>query len=485
MSRCSTITPAPRPGPRLETPAASAPAPVPGTLHVDVDLVRKYNVPGPRYTSYPPATHFTDQFDRDRILEGIRANNSEPRDLSLYYHLPFCHSLCWYCGCTTVITPQQAKSAVYLAYLEKEMDLIQPLLHSRRKVTQLHFGGGTPTFLLPDEIRRLGAMIHQRFSFDDNIEAGVEIDPRRLARDHILALREVGFNRASLGVQDHDPVVQKAVHRIQPFDQTRAAVDWTREAGFRSLNIDLIYGLPHQTPGSFERTLDEVLTLEPDRFAVFNYAYVPWIKPAQKIIPEHTLPGAETKLQILKLTIEKLTGAGFVYIGMDHFARATDELALAQRQKTLQRNFQGYSTRGGADIYAFGMSSISQSNDLYWQNIKQLPDYYRELDSGRLPVARACFLSTDDQVRRATIMRLMCDLALDYDAMSRLLNVDFPARFAPELDSLGDLESDGLLERHPNGFTVTNIGRLFIRNIAMRFDAHLPGESEHRYSRTV
>jgi oxygen-independent coproporphyrinogen-3 oxidase len=365
------------------------------------------------------------------------------------------------------------------------MDLLRPLLHPQRKVVQLHFGGGTPTFLLPDEIRRLGQMIQERFEFDANIEAGVEIDPRRLVQDHVLALREAGFNRASLGVQDHNPVVQKAVHRIQPLDQTRAAVDWIREAGFRSLNIDLIYGLPHQTPQSFERTLDEILTLQPDRFAVFNYAYIPWIKPAQKIIPEHTLPTAETKLQILKLTIEKLTSAGFVYIGMDHFARADDELAVAQRHKTLQRNFQGYSTRGGADIYAFGMSSISQSTDLYWQNLKDLSDYYQQLDQGRQPIARGFFLSHDDQIRRTTIMRLMCDLALDYAAMSRLLNLDFTTYFAAELDSLGHFEADDLLHRDPMGITVTESGRLFIRNIAMCFDAHLQRETERRYSRTV
>jgi oxygen-independent coproporphyrinogen III oxidase len=455
------------------------------TLHVDVDLVRKYNVPGPRYTSYPPATHFTQDLARDRILEGIRANNQAPRDLSLYYHLPFCYSLCWYCGCTTVITPQQAKSATYLQYLEKEMDLLKPLIHPQRKVLQLHFGGGTPTFLLPDEIRRLGQLIHDRFTLHPEVEAGVEIDPRRIVRDHLVALREIGFNRASFGVQDHDPIVQKAIHRIQPFDQTRAAVDWAREAGFGSVNVDLIYGLPHQTPQSFERTIDEVLTLEPDRFAVFNYAYVPWIKPAQKIIPEASLPSAETKLQLLKLTIEKLTSVGYVYIGMDHFARANDELALAQQHKTLQRNFQGYSTRGGADIYAFGMSSISQTDQLYWQNLKALPDYYRELDQDRHPIAKGFFLSADDQIRRTTIMRLMCDLALDYRAMSGLLQIDFPAYFAAELGSLEDLSADGLLNRRPGGFSVTETGRLFIRNIAMRFDAHLQRETERRYSRTV
>jgi oxygen-independent coproporphyrinogen III oxidase len=476
----------------LPTPGATRPADAPpaspaspGTLRVDLDLIQKYNVPGPRYTSYPPATHFTNEISHDQVIEGIRANNVTARDLSLYFHLPFCYSLCWYCGCTTVITPQQSQSATYLRYLDREMALMQRLLHPDRHVVQLHFGGGTPTFLLPDEIRALGNMIHGRFRLDPEAEAGVEIDPRRLTRDHLVALHEVGFNRASLGVQDHDPVVQKAVHRIQPFEQSLAAVTWAREVGFRSVNIDLIYGLPHQTPESFERTLDEVLTLEPDRFAVFNYAYVPWIKPAQKIIKESTLPSAGTKLELLKLTIEKLTSSGYVYIGMDHFARVTDELALAQKRKTLQRNFQGYSTRGGADIYAFGMSSISQTDNLYWQNHKDLPEYYGQLDQGRLPLARGYFLTDDDRRRRLIIMRLMCDLSLDYAHMSRLLNLDFAADFAPELASLADLEADGLLRSDDAGFAVTDLGRLFIRNIAMRFDAHLPQEKERRYSRTI
>jgi oxygen-independent coproporphyrinogen III oxidase len=476
-------------------PEGMAAAPLPGqagapgtgsrALRVDLDLVQKYNVPGPRYTSYPPATHFSDQVSHEDILDGIRANNRTPRELSLYFHLPFCYSLCWYCGCTTVITSQQSQSATYIQYLSREMDLASALLHPDRQVVQLHFGGGTPTFLTPEEIRELGRQIHSRFRMDPDAEAGVEIDPRRLTRDHLVALREVGFNRASMGVQDHDPVVQKAVHRIQPFEQSRNAVTWAREVGFRSVNIDLIYGLPHQTPETFERTLDEVLTLEPDRFAVFNYAYVPWIKPAQKIMKESTLPSAAIKLQLLKLTIEKLTGSGYVYIGMDHFARADDELAIAQKRKTLQRNFQGYSTRGGADIYAFGMSSISQTDNLYWQNYKDLPEYYSQLDHGRLPLARGFFLTEDDRRRRLIIMRLMCDFSLDYGQMSRLLGLDFEGQFAAELASLRDLESDGLLRREVNGFVVTDLGRLFIRNIAMRFDAHLPKETERRYSRTV
>jgi len=454
-------------------------------LNFNLDLIQKYSVPGPRYTSYPPATQFSDQVPKERVLEKIRANNETEHDLSLYFHLPFCQSLCWYCGCTTVITTQQSQSATYLKYLEKEMNLMAKLLHPKRKVVQFHFGGGTPTFFLPQEIRALGQLICSRFNVAPDVEAGVEIDPRRLTREHVDALREAGFNRASIGVQDHNPVVQLAVHRIQPFAQTKMVVNWIRQAGFKSINLDLIYGLPHQTPASFEKTLNEVLFLRPDRFAVFNYAHVPWIKPGQRIFKEETLPSAETKLEILQLTIQKLAAEGYVYIGMDHFARADDELAVAQRQKSLQRNFQGYSTRGGADIYAFGMSSIAQADGVYWQNHKQLPDYYADLDQGRHPIARGYLLTEDDKQRRETIMRLMCDLGLDYAAMSQRLGFDFERHFERELSSLTDLEADGLVEKTSAGLKVTDLGRLLIRNIAMRFDAYLPGEKEGRFSKTI
>jgi len=454
-------------------------------LQVDLNLVKKYNVPGPRYTSYPPATEFSEQFSVRNLLAQIRANNQTERDLSLYFHVPFCQSLCWYCGCTTVITTQQSQSARYLTYLKKELALMAPLLNPRRKVVQLHFGGGTPTFLTPIEIRALGKMIHSQFAFARDAEAGVEIDPRHLTRDHLTALREIGFNRASIGVQDNNPIVQKAIHRIQPYALTKTTVDWICAAGFSSLNIDLIYGLPYQTPASFERTLDEVLQLKPDRLAVFNYAHVPWIKPAQKILEGGALPSPEIKLELLKLTIEKLTSEGYLYIGMDHFARADDELAVAQRQKSLQRNFQGYSTRGGVDIYAFGMSSISQADGFYWQNLKELPRYYAALDQGKFPLAKGYVLTSEDRIRHQTIMRLMCDLELDYAVMSKFLGVDFAQHFAAELDSLDDLEADGLVLKTPAGLFVTDLGRLFIRNIAMCFDRYAPMRKESHFSKTI
>ena len=454
-------------------------------MQVDLDLVKKYNVAGPRYTSYPPATLFTDRLPVGQVRENIRRNNVTPRDLSLYFHLPFCETLCWFCGCTTVITADYDKSATYVEYLGREMAALQPLMNPARQVTQLHFGGGSPTFCRPDHLRRLGDLIRSQFTFASDMEAGVEVDPRRLTRDHLVALRELGFNRASMGVQDNHPDVQKAVHRIQPLELTQQAVEWVRETGFTSLNIDLIYGLPFQTPATFERTLDEILALSPDRFAVFSYAHVPWMKPAQKIVQARVLPTPEVKFELLKLTIEKLADAGYVYIGMDHFARATDELATAQQAGPLQRNFQGYSTRGGADIYAFGMSAISQAEDTYWQNLKELPAYYAAVDAGQLPYARGYVLTDDDRVRRETIMEIMCNLGVDFDALSARLGLPFREYFAMELASLDDLEADGLVRRTSNRLQVTELGRLLVRIIAMRFDAYLPKPTERRHAMTI
>ena len=456
------------------------------TLKVNLDLVQKYNVAGPRYTSYPPATKFTETLAWPVLEEKIAANNQAGRDLSIYFHIPFCETLCWFCGCTTVITKDHAQGLPYLDYLEKEVAQMAGRLNPERKVVQLHWGGGSPTFLRPDEIRKLGAIIHKYFKFSGDIEAGVEIDPRRLTRDHLVALREIGFNRASLGVQDFDPQVQEAIHRIQPRDLTQQTLDWARELGFGSVNFDLIYGLPHQTAGSFNHTLDTVLAMQPDRLAVFSYAHVPWVKPAQKILEQKILPTAGVKLQLLKQVIERLTeNDRYVYIGMDHFARPDDELAVAQRNKTLQRNFQGYSTRGNADIYSFGMSAISQIPDAYWQNEKELPAYFAALAAGKTPLARGYLLSDEDKLRRETIMRVMCDRSLDYAAMSQKLGIDFAAHFKNELAALKLFEADGLVACSNKGFEITDTGRLFIRNLAMCFDHTLPPSGERKHSRTI
>jgi len=453
---------------------------------VDLDLIQKYDVAGPRYTSYPPATKFTEAVTWPDLAERILENNRTERDLSLYFHIPFCETLCWFCGCTTVITANHAQGQTYIDYLEKEMVQMCTLLNPRRKVVQLHWGGGSPTFLSPDEIRRLGEIIHRHFTFSDDLEAGVEIDPRRLTRQHVVALREAGFNRASFGVQDFDPQVQESVHRIQPRDLTEQALNWARELGFTSVNFDLIYGLPHQTVESFHRTLDIVLSMQPDRLAVFSYAHVPWVRPAQKILERKELPSPAVKLQLLKMVIERLTENNrYVYVGMDHFARPGDELAVAQRRKQLQRNFQGYSTRGGADIYAFGMSSISQIPEAYWQNEKDLLKYYAALDSGKVPLIRGYLLTEEDKLRRETIMRFMCDLSLDYAAMSQKFGINFASHFEREIESLAPYEADGLVRRSPTSLEVTDAGRLFIRNIAMCFDNTLAPMGERKHSRTI
>jgi len=456
-------------------------------LNVNLDLVAKYNVPGPRYTSYPPATKFTAAIAWPQLAEKIAANNRTARDLSVYFHIPFCETLCWFCGCNSITTLDHARSRACVESLGREVARMVSLLHPQRRLVQLHLGGGSPTFLQPDEIRRLGEIIHRHFTFASDIEAGVEVDPRRLTRDHLVALREIGFNRASVGVQDFNPEVQAAVHRVQPPEQTRQTVDWLRELGFHSVNFDLMYGLPGQTPESFNETLDAVLKMNPDRLAVFGYAHVPWIKPAQKILERgKRLPPPGIRLQLLKLVIEKLTAGGrYVYIGMDHFAKPDDELAVAQREKRLRRNFQGYSTHAGADIYAFGMSGISQIPDAYWQNEKELPAWQAAVDAGRVPLQRAYFLTDEDKIRREIIMRVMCDLSLDYAALGAKLGINFEQHFEKELAALAPLEADGLVCHTPAGLEVTDTGRLFIRNIAMCFDNTLAPVGARKHSRTI
>jgi oxygen-independent coproporphyrinogen-3 oxidase len=456
------------------------------TLNVDLDLVRKYNVAGPRYTSYPPATKFTDAVTWEQLAAKIEDNNRTARDLSVYFHIPFCETLCWFCGCTTVITLNHAQGMAYVETLGREVARLAPMLNKDRKAVQLHFGGGSPTFLRPDEIRRLGEIIHKHFTFAPDIEASVEVDPRRLTREHLVALKEIGFNRASMGVQDFNPVVQQAIHRIQPREMTQQAMDWMRELGYNSINLDLIYGLPFQTPESFNETLNTVLEMKPDRLAVFSYAHVPWIKPSQKILEQKVLPTPESKLEVLKLVIERLTADNqYVYIGMDHFAKPNDELAVAQRNKQLQRNFQGYSTRAGSDIYAFGMSAVSQTPDVYWQNEKELPKYQASVDAGNVPLHKAYIVSDEDKIRRETIMRTMCDLSLDFAGMSAKLGINFEQHFEKELAALAPFAADGLVKQKPGGLEVTDAGRLFIRNIAMCFDNTLGAANERRHSKTI
>ncbi len=457
------------------------------TLTVDIDLMRKYDRPGPRYTSYPTAPQFSPAFAAAEFEEEIRRTNLRPteRDLSLYFHIPFCDTLCYFCGCNMVITHNRDRIREYVDYLIREMDLIAELLQSGRRVVQLHWGGGTPTYLDPDEIRRLFAAIRDHFEFSADAEIGVEIDPRGLTEEHMAALRQVGFNRASMGVQDFNPATQQAVNRIQPEALTRHFVQVARDLGFQSINLDFIYGLPFQTVATFSETLEKLIDISPDRIALFNYAYVPWLKKHQRVIDPNTLPKPEEKLAILKLSIERLTQAGYVYIGMDHFAKPEDELTIALRNKTLYRNFQGYSTRAGCDLFAFGMSGISQTESVYAQNLKDIPEYYAALDQGRLATERGYRLSDDDQIRRHVIMRLMCDFELDRRGVERRFGIDFDTYFDDALKQLQGFERDGLLAFDGPVLHVTEMGRLLIRNIAMAFDAYLKKEGRPIYSRTV
>lgn len=475
---------APSPSPAPAVPSASA-----AHQDLDLDILRKYDRPAPRYTSYPTAPLFTPETPAASLLESLRAESADSsRPASLYFHLPFCESRCWFCGCTTVITRARGKADAYLDDLERELDLMRPWLNRDQPVAQLHFGGGSPTFLTPAQIRRLGEMIHARHRLAPDAEVSVEIDPRRLTPAQAAAYHDLGCRRASLGVQDTDPRVQIAIHRFQPFDQTRDAFRLLRDTGYSSVSVDLIYGLPYQTPASFARTLEEVISLRPDRLAVFSYAHVPWLKPAQKILErDRALPGPEEKLQLFALALRTLSAAGYVHIGMDHFARADDELARALRAGTLQRNFQGYSTRAGASIHAFGMSSISQTGRTYRQNLKDLSAYHDALAAGRPPVERGLVLTEEDVRRRRVIMGLMCERRLDFAALSAEFGLDFAAAYASELASLDDLVADGLVVRADEGIELTASGVLLVRIVASRFDAHLPREAapQNRFSRAL
>lgn len=455
------------------------------------DLIRKYNISGPRYTSYPTALLLKPVSNPDHFRRELLMLADTGRELSLYIHLPFCRSLCWYCGCNKVISRNGKDADRYLDYLEKDFALTREFLPVNRRVTQVHLGGGTPTFLSPDQMMRLKLLIEQYFEIVPDAECSVEMDPRYLTRSQVQVLRAIGFNRASIGVQDLNEKVQKAIHRIQSFDTNRQAVEWLRESGFKSVNIDLIYGLPAQTPKGFASTLKKVMKLRPERLAIYNYAHLPDLFPAQKLIDQALLPSPEAKIEMLQYTIDFLRDRGYEYIGMDHFAMPEDELTVARKEGSLQRNFQGYSTRRGTETWAFGSSAISQTGPVMWQKYKSLQDYYAAIDRNELPVHKSYTLSADDILRREVIMRLMCGLAIDWDDLDLEFQVDSRRYFASERDDLKGLELDGLLIQDESGIKVTEHGRLFLRNIAMKFDAWLPKQSVQSsafrpvYSRTI
>jgi oxygen-independent coproporphyrinogen-3 oxidase len=458
-------------------------------IPVDIALLKKYDKAGPRYTSYPTAPYFHEGIDDKVFLDHIRHDNQniKNKDLSLYFHIPFCDTLCYFCGCNMMVTRNQNKIEQYLEYLEKEIQLLKPHIDEDRKVIQLHFGGGTPTHLSPDQIRRLGSMIHKYFDFKDNAEIGVEIDPRELTKDHMVALSEVGFNRCSMGIQDFDEKVQKTVNRIQPEGITRDAVDWARELGFTSINLDLMYGLPFQNIKTYDKTISPVLSMNPDRLAVFNYAHLPNMIKHQNLIKEEWLPSGDQKLELLKQSIERLNDAGYIYIGMDHFAKPEDELTIAMQNGSLYRNFQGYSTHAGINLFAIGITSIGMLSDIYVQNHKGMNDYYKALDQGRLPVMRGVTLNEDDQLRREVITELMCNFRLEKGFIESKYKITFDEYFAEALSHLKSLEEDGLVILGNDKLMVTDIGRLLIRNIVMHFDYYLMKKQDNKpqFSRTV
>lgn len=454
---------------------------------VPLDLLRKYDKPGPRYTSYPTAPLFSPEYDAKRFeIDLIRNNDENDSPLSLYIHIPFCDTLCYFCGCTTFVTSDRARIERYLAILRKEIARTVFYIGRNRPVVQMHWGGGTPSHLTPDQIRDLASFVRNRFPFADDAEFSVEIDPRGLTREHLQAFRESGVNRISLGVQDFDERVQRAVHRIQPEELTRNALLWARELGIPGVNMDLIYGLPLQTEETFRRTLDRVVALGPDRIAAFNFAYVPWMKPHQKLLHPEDLPSTETKLHLLKQTVDTFTDAGYTYIGMDHFARPDDDMAVAQREKKLHRNFQGYSTRAGADLFAFGLSAISHFGPVYAQNAKTLPEYEHAVETGTFPTIVGYRMGRDDEIRKYVIMRLMCDLEVVKADVEDRFGILFDEYFDSSLTELEDLVRDGLVKHTIDRIAVEGNGRMFLRNIAMCFDAYLKTMRKDRvFSRTV
>lgn len=457
------------------------------TLTFDPELIRRYDKSGPRYTSYPTAVQFHPGFAEAEYKLAAAESNRRGGPLSLYFHLPFCDTVCFYCACNKVVTKDRSRVGTYLQRVQRELALQAALLDAGRPVEQLHWGGGTPTFIGHAEMTELMAATRRHFRLldDDRGEYSIEVDPRETDEGTISLLRGLGFNRMSLGVQDFEPEVQQAVNRIQPEEQTFRVLKEARRVGFKSNSIDLIYGLPRQSVASFGRTLDKIIAAQPDRLAVFNYAHLPDLfKPQRRINAEELPPPAE-KLAILQHTIERLTAAGYVYIGMDHFAKPEDELASAQREGTLYRNFQGYSTRAYCDLVGLGITSIGKVADTYSQNVKGLDEYYARIDTGHLPVFRGVQLCADDVLRREVILQLICHFTLQFSAVEAKHDIDFHGYFRSELEALEPMQADGLLRLDDSGIQVLPAGKLLIRNICMVFDRYLREQAERRYSKVI
>jgi len=449
------------------------------------ELIKKYDRPGPRYTSYPPATEFSERFGAEEYINRLIKSNERKTPLSLYFHIPFCEQRCLYCGCNVIISHRKGIEEPYLERVYREMDLVSQYIDKDRKVIQLHWGGGTPNYLSPEQIKRFFGEIERRFPIDENAEISIELDPRYLTDEQIKAIKEVGFNRVSMGIQDLNPKVQQVVNRIQPYELIKEKMEKLREAGFESINVDLIYGLPYQTKESFEETVEKVIELNPDRIATYSFAYIPQIKPHQQLLPKEALPSPEEKLRILEMVIDRFQSAGYVYIGMDHFAKPHDELAVAQKKGELWRNFQGYTTKKGVELLGFGATSIGMLYDSYFQNWKTLRDYNKTVDEGRIPVFRGYVLNEDDFIRREVIMDIMCNLGVEFGKIEKMFSINFKEYFERELEELREMEEDGLIKIEEDRIRILPVGRLLIRNVAMVFDAHLRKKKEVSFSNTI
>ncbi|THF65826.1 oxygen-independent coproporphyrinogen III oxidase [Pseudothauera nasutitermitis] len=457
-------------------------------LVFDPQLIRRFDINGPRYTSYPTADRFIEAFNAKSLRDWLakRAVGGLGRPLSLYFHIPFCNTICYYCACNKIITKDHGRSAKYLKYLAKEIEMQASCLGGSRQVTQLHLGGGTPTFLSHEEMHQLMDSVREHFTLVPNGEYSIEVDPRKVDFDTVELLSNLGFNRMSVGVQDFAHDVQVAVNRVQSFEETKLVVDAARATGFKSVSMDLIYGLPKQNIISFNRTLEQVLQISPDRVSLYSYAHLPQLFKPQRRINSVDMPTADTKLQILQLAIRRLTEAGYVYIGMDHFAKPDDELTIAQRQGRLHRNFQGYSTHAECDLLAFGVSAISKVGPTYAQNVKTLDEYYDILDQDELPVLRGIELTADDLLRRSIIQALMCHFELSIESIQIAHLINFREYFAEELADLREMEKAGLLKVDDEWITVLPPGRMLVRGIAMVFDRFLRADRERkRYSKVI
>lgn len=455
---------------------------------IDFDKFSKYSKAGPRYTSYPTALEFHEGFNETSFVQQLAKSNESGRDISLYFHLPFCRSACYFCGCNVLYTSKDEKKDIYIDYLERELEILSRYLDTNRNVVQMHFGGGTPTFFSAFQLERVIKLINGRFpNFDASAEISCEIDPRFFNEEQMIVMHKGGFNRISFGVQDFDEKVQSAVHRLQSFEETASAVELARKYGVNSINIDLIYGLPFQSLDTFKKTLEKTISLNPDRFAVFNYAHVPWMKKTMRKLDETTLPHPSEKLKIMKYTMDYMREQGYKSVGMDHFAKPSDELFRAIESGELHRNFQGYTTKGGSDLIGVGVTSISELEGCYSQNFKDIESYEAAIDSGKLPVHRGVALSSEDKLRKSVIMELMSNFSLDIARVEKASAINFKEHFASSLELLKEYEDAGVLSVSDTKIQANATGELLIRNIAMVFDAYFDHNSDNKnkFSKTI